>query len=71
MEQILLAYGLPKETVTTQIILNKNTKLKVRLPDGVISTLKGGPLKLVDMFINLASSVSSMENGINTRLARA
>ena len=34
MEQILLAYGLPKETFAAIIILNRNTKLKVRSPDG-------------------------------------
>ena len=34
MEQILLAYGLPKETVAAIIILYRNTKVKVRTPDG-------------------------------------
>ena len=34
MEQILLAYGLPKETVAAIMILNRNTKVKVRSPDG-------------------------------------
>ena len=34
MEQILLAYGLPKETVTVITILYRNTKVKVRSPDG-------------------------------------
>ena len=34
MEQILLAYGLPKETVAAITILNRNTKVKVRSPDG-------------------------------------
>ena len=34
MEQILLAYGLPKETVAAMIILYRNTKVKVRSPDG-------------------------------------
>ena len=34
MEQILLAYGLPKETVTAIIILYRKTKVKVRSPDG-------------------------------------
>ena len=29
MEQILLAYGLPKETVAAIMILYKNTKVKV------------------------------------------
>ena len=34
MEQILLAYGLPKETVTAITILYRNTKVKVRSPEG-------------------------------------
>ena len=34
MEQILLAYGIPKETVTAITILYRNTKGKVRSPDG-------------------------------------
>ena len=34
MEQILLAYGLPKETITAITILYRNTKVKVRSPDG-------------------------------------
>ena len=33
MEQILLAYGLPKETVAAITILYWNTKVKVRSPD--------------------------------------
>ena len=34
MEQILLAYGIPKETVAAITSLYRNTKVKVRLPDG-------------------------------------
>ena len=34
MEQILLAYCLPKETVAAIMILYRNTKVKVRSPDG-------------------------------------
>ena len=34
MKQILLAYGLPQETVAAITILYKNTKVKVRSPDG-------------------------------------
>ena len=33
MEQFLLAYGLPKETVAAIMILYRNTKVKVRSPD--------------------------------------
>ena len=34
MEQMLLTYGLLKETVAVKMMLYKNTKVKVRLPDG-------------------------------------
>ena len=33
MEQILLAYGLPKETVAAIMMLYKNQKVRVRSPD--------------------------------------
>ena len=33
MELVLLAYGLPKETVAAIMILYRNTKVKVRSPD--------------------------------------
>ena len=33
MEEILLAYGLPKETVAAITVLYRNTKVKVRSPD--------------------------------------
>ena len=51
MKQILLAYGLPKETVAAITILYRNTKVKVRSPDGdteyfdiVAGVLQGGTL---------------------------
>ena len=34
MEQILLVYGLPKQTVAAMMMLYKNTKVKVCSPDG-------------------------------------
>ena len=34
MEQILIAYGLPRETVITTMMLYKNTKIIVYSPDG-------------------------------------
>ena len=34
MEQLLLAYGLPKENVAVIMMLYKNTKVKVGSPDG-------------------------------------
>ena len=156
MEQILQAYGIPKETVAAITILYRNTKVKVRSPDGDteyyvlrtsidiirengfeltkkrsrrypaktitdadyaddiailantpdqvetllhsleraaagiglyvnahkmeymcynqtgdISTLDGTPLKLVDKFTYLGSSVESTEKDIDTRLTKA
>ena len=51
MGQILLAYGLPKETVAAIMILYRNTKVKVRSPYGdtdyfdiVAGVLKGDTL---------------------------
>ena len=51
MEQILLAYGLPKETVAAITMLHRNTKVKVRSLDGdtdyfdiVASVLQGDTL---------------------------
>ena len=51
MEQILLAYAIPKETMGAITILYKNTKVKVRSPDGdteyfdmVAGVLQGGTL---------------------------
>ena len=43
---------------------------KLTIQRGDISTLKGGPLKLVDKFSYIGSSVSSTENEINTQLAK-
>ena len=34
MEQILLAYSLPKETIAAILIFYRNTEVKVRSPDG-------------------------------------
>ena len=34
MEQILLAHSLPKETIAAITFLYRNTKVKVRSPDG-------------------------------------
>ncbi len=39
MESTLLAYGLPKETVTAIMMLYKNTKVKIRSLDGDTLTL--------------------------------
>ena len=34
IKQILLTFGLPRETIVAILILYKNTKVKVRSPDG-------------------------------------
>ena len=51
MEQILFAYGLSKETIAAIMMLYKNTKVKVRSPDGdsdyfdiIASVLQGDTL---------------------------
>ena len=41
MEQILLEYGLPKETVAAITILYRNTKVKVRSPDEYFDIVAG------------------------------
>ena len=46
-------------------------KTNMYLNEGDMFTLKVGSLKVVDKFMHLSSSVSSTENGINTRLAKA
>ena len=60
MEQILLAYGLPKETVVAITILYRNTKVKVRSPEGdaeyfniVAGVLQGDTLALYLLIICL------------------
>ena len=45
MEQILLAYGIPKETVAAITILYRNTKVKVRSPDGDTEYIVAGVLQ--------------------------
>ena len=51
MEQILLTYGLPKETIAAIMMLYRNTKVKIRSQDGdtdyfdiVASVLQGDTL---------------------------
>ena len=60
IEQILLAYGLPKETVAAITILNRNTNVNVRSPDGdtdyfdiVAGILQGDTLALYIFIICL------------------
>ena len=60
MEQILLTYGRPKETVAAIMILYRNTKVKVRFPDGdtdyfdiVAGVLQGDTLAPYHFIISL------------------
>ena len=56
MEQILLVYGLPKDTITAIIMLYKNTNAMVHSPDGdtdfniIAGVLQGDTL--VPIFVN-------------------
>ena len=74
MEQILLAFGLPKETVATIMILYRNTKVKVRSPDGdtkyfiVAGVLQGDMLAphlfIICLYYELRTSIYKIrENG--------
>ena len=58
MEQILVAYSLPKKSVSTIMMLNKNRKVKVSSPDGdaddfgiVIGVLPGTHLPIYLLII--------------------
>ena len=81
MGQILLAYGLPKETVAA-MILYRNTKVKVRYPDGdtdyfdnVVGVLQGDTLIsfLFIIFLDyvLRTSIDKMkDNGLRLKKER-
>ena len=72
MEQILLAYGLPKETIAAIMILYRNMKVKVCSPDGdtdyfdiVVGVLQGdiSPIPLnICLDYMLRMSVDKMKN---------
>ena len=83
MEQILFAYGLPKETVAAVMLLYENTKVKVRSPDGdtdyfviVAGVLQGYKLALYLFIICLdyvlRTSIDLMkENGLKLAKERS
>ena len=76
MEQILLAEGLSKETVTAIIILHENTKVKVYSPDGDANffNIVTGVLQylfLISLNYTLWTSIDLMkENGYRLKKAR-
>ena len=63
LEQVASGIGLHVNTDKTEYMCFNQR--------GNISTLKGGPLKLVDKFTYLRNSISSTENDINIQLAKA
>ena len=83
MEQILLAYGLPKETVTAIMNPYRNTKVKVRSPDGdteyfdiVAGVLQGDTLApylfIICLDYVLRTSIDTIkENGIELTKKRS
>ena len=83
MEQILLAYGLPKETEAAITILYRNTKVKVRSPDGdtayfdiVAGVLQGDTLApylfIICLDYVLRTSIDKIrENGFELRKKRS
>ena len=83
MEQILLAYNLPKETVAAIMMLHKNTKLNVPFPDGdkdyfdiVAGVLQGDTLApylfIICLDYMLTASIDKIkENGFKLRKERS
>ena len=67
-----LLYSLEQEAVGIGLHVNTDkTEYMCFNQRGNISTLKAGPLKLVDKFTYLGSSISSSENDTNMQLAKA
>ena len=83
MEQILLAYGLPKETVAAIMMLYRNTKVKVRSPNEdtdyfniVVGVLQGDTLApylfIICLDYVLRTSINKMkENGFKLTKERS
>ena len=83
LEQILLAYSIPKETVAALTILNRNTKVKVRSPDGdteyfdIVAGVLQGDILATYLFIIclddvLRTSIDKIrENGFELRKKRS
>ena len=83
MEQILLAYGITKETIAAIMMLYKNTKVKVCSPDGdtddfdiVAGVLQGDTLAsylfIISLDYMLRTSINLMkENGFKLAKERS
>ena len=81
MEQILLAYGSPKETIAAIMMLYRNTKVKVRSPDGdtdyfdiVVGLLQGDTLApylfIVCLDFVLRTSIDKMKKKNGFKLTK-
>ena len=71
MEQILLAYGLPKETVAAITILYRNTKVKVRSPEGDTEYTLVPYLFIICLDYMLRTSIDKIrENGFELKKKR-
>ena len=76
IEQILLAYGLPKETIAAIMMLYKNTKVKIRSLDGDTDYFVAGVLQedtlAPYLFIMLRTSIDKMkDNGFKLTKERS
>ena len=79
MEQILLTYSLPKETIEAITILNRNIKVKVRSLDGdteyfdtVAGVLQGNTLFIICLDYVLRTSIDKIrENGFELTKKRS
>ena len=76
MEQILLAYGIPKEIVAAIMVLYRNTKVKVRSPGGdldiVAGVLQGDTLAPYLFIYVLRTSIDKIkENGFELTKKRS
>ena len=78
MEQIQLAYGIPKETVAAITILYRNTKVKVRSPDGdteyfdIVAGVLQGDLFIICLDYVLRTSIDKIkENGFELTKKRS
>ena len=68
MEKIQLTYGLLKETVTAIMMLNKNTKIKVRSPDGDTDIFDFIPGDLLENTLTLYLFIISPDNVLRTSI---
>ena len=67
MEQILIAYGIPKETVAAITIPYRNTKVKVRSPDGdteyfdIVAAVLAGHASFIPLYHLSAKTITDAD----------